>query len=134
MKKILIFILLTVLIGSAIAFYQFNKKVESLDNAVAGFSLSSDELFDSFDQDESNAQTKYAGKILEVKGEILRINQNDSTQSITLKAENSMMGGGVNCSFPNPLEGLNIGDVVKVKCECQGYLMDVVLNNCVLVK
>ena len=134
MKKIIVFILLILMIGGAIGFYQFNKKVESLENTAADYSLSSDDLFDAFDQDESNAQAKFAGKVIEVKGEVLRMNQNDSTQSLSLKAVNSMMGGGVNCSFPKPIEGVNIGDVVRVKCECQGYLMDVVLNNCVLIK
>jgi hypothetical protein len=121
------------LFGGAIGFYYFNKTVEGLENKVADYLLSSDELFDAFDQNEPEAQEKYVGKILEIRGEVIRTNLNDSIPTITLKAENSMFGG-VNCSFPKAIKHVNNGEVIVVKCNCQGYLMDVILNNCMVVK
>lgn len=132
MRKFVVGGLVLVLIAGAAAFYLFNKKVEGLEDVKADYSLSSDELFDAFEQNEAEAQAKYVGKVLEVKGEVVRSNLNDSLPTITLKAENSMIGG-INCTFPKKIDQVNNGDQIVVKCNCQGYLMDVILNNCTLV-
>lgn len=133
MKKIIFGLLAILLIGGLIGFYQFNKKVEGLEDVEADFILTSDELFDAFEKDEPAAQANYVGKVVEVSGEVARINLTDSLQSIVLTAQNSMIGG-VNCTFSQNIENIAVGDQVSVKCQCQGYLMDVVLNNCSLVR
>lgn len=133
MKKIIFGLLAILLIGGLIGFYQFNKKVKGLEDVEADFTLTSDELFDAFEQDEPAAQANYVGKVVEVSGEVARINLTDSLQSIVLTAQNSMIGG-VNCTFSQNIENIAVGDKVSVKCQCQGYLMDVVLNNCSLVR
>ncbi len=133
MRKFLMILLALFLIGGSIGYYLFNKKVATLEDAKPDFVLNSDQLFDSFDQNEQEAQAKYGDKIIEVSGEVLRINLKDSLPTVTLKAENSMIGG-VNCTFANELDQVETGDLITVRCQCQGYLMDVILNNCTLIK
>jgi hypothetical protein len=95
--------------------------------------ITADELYDAFDIDENAATLKFEDKIIEVSGEVLRIRENEYGFVVVLKAENSMTGG-VNCSFREKPEEIEEGQLVTVKGLCQGFLMDVVLNNCVIVK
>ena len=128
-SNILYIILILGAIGFGIGYYLFNKKVPGLENVTADFELSADQLFDAFDQDESAALAKYEGKVIAVKGKASRIKATDSTTNITLYAENAM-AGGINCSFNSVVHEIKKGDNVTIKGRCQGFLMDVVLNNC----
>ncbi|MAY84117.1 MAG: hypothetical protein CMP59_08290 [Flavobacteriales bacterium] len=133
MKKLLLIALLLIGVGVGVGLYLFNKKVPSLENTEAAYTLTADQLFNEFEADESAAQTKYVDQVLEVSGTIARTKSTDSISSIVLIAKNAMMGG-VNCSFNGPITDFADGTQIVIKGRCQGYLMDVVLNNCVIVE
>lgn len=134
MKKVILIILALGVIGGLVGLYMFNKKVPTLDSVEADFSLTPDELYDAFDQNEADATSKYQGKVIEVKGSVARTKQDESQLNVILQAQNSMTGG-VNCSMRDlTQEAPAKGDVVTIRGECQGYLMDVVLNNCVIIE
>ncbi len=133
MKKLLIAALLVLLAAGGIGFYLFNKKVPGLANATPDFHHTADELYDAFDRDEAEANTMYTGKIIDVSGLILSVKNTNETANVVLEAANAM-AGGINCSFKSTVEGLEKGREVTIRGECQGILMDVVLNNCHLVK
>jgi len=128
--KIFSAIVILGLVGAGVGYYLFTKKVPSLENTKADFALSSDELFDAFEEDESASLAKYEGKVIAVSGSVSRIKLTDSTSNITLFAENAM-AGGINCSFNEVVSNIKKGDEVTIKGRCQGFLMDVVLNNCI---
>ena len=132
-KKIIIGIVLLGIIGASTGLYMFNKKVPGLENAKADFNLSANALFDEFDANEQSALGKYEGKILEITGEIVSIKNEKGQANIILFAENAM-AGGINCSFKSNQNNLKKGDTATIRGRCQGFLMDVVLNNCNLVK
>jgi len=131
MKKILITFLFLLAIGGGIGFYMFNKKVPTLEKTKADFELTANELFDEFENDENAALTKYEDKVIDVTGTIISTKENDGTWNVILEAENAM-AGGINCSFSkDPGE---LGKTHTIRGRCQGFLMDVVLNNCTVVK
>lgn len=130
-RLLIVFLILMVFVGG-IAYYLFNKKVEGLENAKAIYSLTADELYNAFEADEQAALQKYEGKVIEVRGEVLNKEENDQFVTVTLRAENAMIGG-VNCSFNNLKMDAKIGDELKIKGRCQGFLMNVILTNCVVV-
>lgn len=135
MKKIVIIgILIAAILGGAYAYYMFNKKVESISNKKADFTISANELFDAFDGDEEAANAKYIGKIIEITGAVESVESNDTSANVVLIADNALIGG-INCQMEKgvSLEGISEGSQTKLKCECQGFLMNVVLNNCVKV-
>ncbi|MEQ8908529.1 MAG: hypothetical protein RIC95_05025 [Vicingaceae bacterium] len=131
-KKVIISILFLMAVAGGVAFYMFNKKVPTLDDAKADYEMTADQLFEAFDSDEKSALEKFEGKVILVKGKIAQIENTDKKFNVILAAENAMMGG-VNCSFNQEERGIEAGDQVKIKGRCQGYLMNVVLNNSVLV-
>ena len=135
MKRNIIFAILAVgLIGGAYGLYQFNKKVPTLDSAAPDFEVTADELYNAFDENEAEAMKKYQEKIIQVTGTVFRTKSDTSQLNIILKAENSMTGG-VNCSLRDFQSDVpEKGSRITLKGQCQGYLMDVVLNNSVIVE
>lgn len=129
MKKLIISIIILGLIGGSIGLYMFNKKVPTLDKAKADHSLTADELFDAFDTNETTAMEKYENAIISVTGQVVSIKSDDNQNIIILRADNAM-AGGINCALNDKISGIQVGETVTIKGRCQGYLMDVVLNNC----
>lgn len=132
-RKIMVGLALLAIIGVSTGFYMFNKKVPGLENAKADFSLTANALFDEFDASELPALNKYEGKILDVTGEVVSVKNKDGQSNIILLAENAM-AGGINCSFKSKQTDLKKGDTATIRGRCQGFLMDVVLNNCNQIK
>ena len=133
MKKIVVSILVLLCIGLVYGFYLYNKKTPSLENEKPDYTLTADELYTSFSTDEASAIEKYEGKILQVSGKVLMLTQTDSISNVVLNAEDALFGA-VNCSFNTLKETLQKEENIVVKGQCQGYLTNVILNNCVLVK
>tara|TARA_R110002050_G_scaffold119088_1_gene236859 strand:+ start:89 stop:499 length:411 start_codon:yes stop_codon:yes gene_type:complete len=135
MKRIILLaVLISIAIGVGIGYYFYNKKVPTLDDFKPDYKISANDLTLAFENDEAAATNKYEDKIIEVTGIIQSI-KNDSTNSnIILEADLAMMGG-INCSFKDIQDNsIKKGDEVIVKGRCQGYLMDVIMNNCILVE
>lgn len=131
--KILLGVLAIGLVAGAYGIYAFNKKVPGLEKTRADYSLTADEIYSAFEMDEAAALEKFDGKVVEVSGTVLSVKTENEQNNIIIAAE-SAFGGGVNCSLSSPVEGIEKGMTIKIKGRCQGYLMDVVLNNCHVVE
>ena len=132
-KAIVVILLLSLFVGGGYVFYLYNKKTPTLNNATADFTLTANELFDAFDTNETEALSKYSEKIIAVTGEVADIKESTEKYNIILKADNAMIGG-INCAFTEKQKNITIGKSVTIKGRCQGFLMNVVLNNCFLEK
>jgi hypothetical protein len=134
MKKVILIIVGIVVLAGSYGFYLYNKKTPSLENTKPDFTLTAQQLYSEFSENEKEALQLYEGKVIQVEGEILSTSQSDSISNIILNADDALFGA-VNCSFKK----LNSAtyqkrDKVTVKGRCQGYLNSVVLNNCSIVK
>jgi tRNA_anti-like len=112
--------------------YKPHRNVEG-ENAVA--TLTATDLYNEFSKNESQADQKWVGKILEVKGAIASVTEAGNYISLNLAAA---ADGGVNCSvLKKDLSGenkFNKGDSIVVKGKCTGFLMDVNLVDCIIQK
>lgn len=136
-RKTLIAVILLIIVAIiAISFwYVFRPSETSVDKQQADFSVESLKLVNEFEADEQAANTKYLGKIVEVSGRLDDIVTEGETVSLTLKSSDEI--SGVICSFDKtalPKQIPEIGNQVKIKGICSGYLLDVVLNKCSLVE
>ena len=132
MKKILIPILIIVALSTGgVGYYLFNKKVGALEKIKADYTITATMLYDAFDSQEQEANIKYLDKVLLVEGRIEKLEIDKKYSSIILKADNAL-GGGINCSFNHEIEDVTKGDMIWIKGRCQGFLMDVVLTNCII--
>ena len=129
-----LFLVLTVT-GVVIAYHLYNLTSRDMNDLKADYILSSNELVKAFEENESEASTKFINKVVEVKGEIGSINSGENNSSnVLLKTGNS--ASAVICTFASAddLEGYTTGEKITIRGECSGYLMDVLVNRCRVIK
>lgn len=137
MKKWRLILLILVLLGLAGGIYawkEYNRRKPDTAGIKASVSKAAAELVKAFEADEEKANKEYNDKVVSIQGTIVKVERNDSTQTVLLAGESAM--AGVVCQFDpvynKQLEALKPGQVVKVKGVCTGVLMDVILVRCVL--
>ncbi len=138
LKKIFLILIVLCIAGGGIAYYYtFHKPHKNTFNLKAEYSLSAPELYSEYENDEDNANKKYLGKILQVKGKIVNIKKFDSNYEISLKDEME----GITCLVDSnyavqqkkELDNLKPEQLISIKGQCNGYLMGVKMDRCVLV-
>ncbi|MGB0165254.1 MAG: OB-fold protein [Luteibaculum sp.] len=134
LKKIIIAVVVLAALGGAYGLYLFNKEVEGLETVEADAALSAEKLFTAFENDEQEANTMYLGKVLEVSGQVANVNTDAA--AIVVNMESGSDFGYVQCKMDSNQTAVDFkaGDEIRLKCQCTGYLMDVVLNRCVVSK
>ena len=135
MKKYIIYFGLIILVGIGLMYYytqrdsrndiRYRKPVED---------ISALSLFQAFDQDEQAADHRFLGKTVKVSGQIQSIETSPEKTTISLDTGDPM--SAVICEMNNNLQSdfsqLKEGQVLALKGECSGKLMDIILVNCVL--
>jgi FAD synthase len=130
-KKIILYLAIIVTGVAGYAYYQYNKKVESLKNVNADITISAGKLATAFAQDEIAANKQYLGKNIAVTGNIINIeNSNDSIYNITLGNDSGNISCLLDANFIANAKQYKQGETVSIMGYCTGYLMDVELNRC----
>lgn len=132
MKK-KIFIATTILgsLGLIYGYYEYNRPVQSLASATPDFEIIAKNLIDDFVTDEAKANEMYLGKIIQVEGNILAIETGETTVVVLEGIDFNTIRAALSKDIS--ADERLVGQVVKIKGSCSGFLMDVILNECVLV-
>lgn len=122
------------LTGVYIGVYEFYRAPADVSGLRPDFTITAQELQKQFENDETAASSKYINKIVEVTGIVSSVTEVGPNQkNIALKTGTDM--SSVICTVKtDPAAGIKEGDEIRIRGECSGYLMDVLLNNCVIVK
>lgn len=115
---------------------QMNKEHIDVKKTAPNMIIAVDEILSDYQNDEEKANSRFTDKVIQLKGVISKISTQDSNVTITLMSTN--FDASVICSFQSE-ESLNVlkykkGDEISLKGICTGYLLDVVLVNCVILK
>lgn len=133
--KFLYILVILVVAGLLAGIYMYNKPQKDLRRQKADFILTASELHKEFTADEPAANEKYIGKTIEITGKITSVNiESDKVVSIILETTDE--ASSVICTFRESIDPKML-DTMKpatVRGELSGFLMDVLLNNCVLIK
>ena len=134
--KIAVFVIsLLVIAGIGTGIYLFNLRPGDLNKVKPDFTLTAPDLFKYFEENEAAATKKYVNKIVEVSGEIGSAKPGENgTLNVSLKTGSDL--SSVICTFPGSRypENMTEGSRITIRGECSGYLMDVLLNNCAVIK
>lgn len=134
-QKILLLILGLGLLGGIYGYFQWNKPHQDIASTKADLSLVANDLLLAFEGDETKANEQYLDKLISVNGVIKVLEKNETAEiTIILATENDM--SSIICNL-DPLskhdtKSLKVGQNIDLKGLCSGYLMDVVLDRCVL--
>lgn len=134
MKKYIWLLLAAALLGGAYAYYQYNRPVASLEDKNADVVLSAPDLLKAFETNEAEANKNYLDKVIEVQGEVVKIEDDGTKKSVYLKSGNEMSFVICEMEAGAGIEGLSEGSTVTMKGKCTGYLMDVVLVQSIVKK
>jgi hypothetical protein len=134
--KIVLFIVSFIALSAILAaIYMYNLKHTDMAKARPDFIITSSLLQKAFEDDETAASAKYIDKILEVSGKIASVESADnSTVNIILLTENDL--SGVSCTFPaiSDPSKFSIGDEITLRGKCSGFLLDVQLKYCAVIR
>ncbi len=132
MKKILTGIILFGVVVSGVIYRMYNKPHRD-PSTESSIQITAADLFRSYETNESEANGLYLDNVLEVSGKITEITTNQqSIPVIVLETENPMFT--VRCTMENPEIPVNVGDAVKIKGICTGYLSDVIIVKGMIVE
>jgi len=138
MKKIYKYLLALIGIGIIVILIVwqvvFKKSDSSVKNNKAEYEIEASQIINQFETNEELANTQYLGKVIIVSGTLESFKETNDI-SLYIKQETDM--SGILCSFDKTaidLSVLKTGSQIKVKGICTGYLIDVVMNKCVLVE
>jgi hypothetical protein len=137
MKKLLLLALIVLVFGIAAYLFVFHKPHKNTFTLKAEYTITANELLQEFETDENSANSKYLGKIIQLEGEIVTVKNISGSYEISFVDELF----GVTCLVDSiyaiqqseKLEQLKVGDFIKVKGQCNGYLSDVKLDRCVVL-
>jgi len=115
------------------AFQQYNKTHPDLSQSKVDFRLSASDLFNTYSDNESAADSIYLGKTLEVTGSISNIDRENTSSKIYLDTGDAL--SSVLCEMDDAVDisHLSEGDAIVIRGIVAGSLMDVVLNRCILI-
>ncbi len=94
--------------------------------------ISAKKLVESYQRDEVSANAHFLNKTLQISGLIENIETNiDGKKVITLSGSNPM--SGVRCTLQEE-QVIETGKPATIKGRCTGYLSDVVIIDCFVIK
>ena len=134
-KILLGVVLFFALAGIGTALYLFNMQHKDIGKAKPDFVITAIDLQKAFEDNETAATAKYVKKILEIEGEVESVKTGEANVlNVTIKSGSDL--SSVICTFVPAADPAKFtaGSRVTVRGECSGFLMDVLMNNCVLVK
>lgn len=130
LKKALLVIGITAILGIAYALYVWYKPQRDVARED-GIAVTAQLIFDAYSQNENTANTTYLNKAVQVTGEVAAVKANQEGKVvITLQTSDPMFG--VQCTMKEKV-GTKVGEKVTIKGICTGFLMDVVLIDCVVM-
>ena len=137
LKRIIFLLLVLVSAGLGFGWYLYNKRPLDIREQHAQMEITAGDLLRSFQQDEVAATRKYVDKVLIVSGKVSNIQFNSmGLPTVFLGAGDSL--ASVACSFYGSefdnVKEIRPGTFIRVKGNCTGILMDVVLNKCSMVQ
>lgn len=136
-KKSLILVFLAVIIlGLALAIYSYNKPHVDVKKSEADYVLTAQNLISEYQENETETNEKYSENVIQIKGKIFEISTLKGNSVITLKDES--LESSVICHMlpEENMKALKLkkGQDIEIKGICTGYLLDVIMVRCTLVK
>lgn len=120
--------------GLILLYWIFNKPHRDVAKEK-GIELTAQQLYDAFKTNETQANSLYLDKAIQLSGTVADISTNQAGQKVINFSTNDPLVM-INCTFKTDPGDLKSGDTITFKGICTGYIPDanVVINEGVLIK
>lgn len=132
-KRIVYGWIILFLILGAIGYFLYQLKTGTVEHQQPAYKLTTTELLTAYQEDEQKANEKYLGKLIEVRGAINLLNQEDGFIYLGEPTAAATISCTLDSSLKSPIRLLKAGDTVSIKGICTGYLIDVQINRAQLL-
>lgn len=121
-KKKLILISAIVLVGAAAltGYMMWNKPHKDVKDAN-GRQITATELYNLYIADSAKAKSLYTDKVVQVKGEVVKVSANQQNQQVIL-IKTSVAGACINCTMEQNDTAAKEGSTIIIKGICSGYI------------
>ncbi|MDB5280158.1 hypothetical protein QWZ08_03690 [Ferruginibacter paludis] len=137
LKKIILVVLVIAIPLSFYLYKEYHRKPADLSSVQPAAKLNAGAFLDEYEKDEANANHRYLGKTIQVRGTITEIVKQQDTLANVMIGDTASMHK-VSCLLDKHHIGLinqyKAGQQITIKGICTGFLMDVELNRCVIVE
>ena len=136
-KKYAWLVALVVVAAFAYAYHEYTRKPADLSSVRPEAQIDAEALVQLYERDEQQANKLYLGKAIDVTGIVSEISgQKDSAVSVMLGSKDDMHRVSCLLSMQQAEDAgkIKTGSLVSLRGICTGYLLDVELNRCVIVK
>lgn len=119
-RTIIVIVILIIAVGVWYAYKMYKKQTPDVVNEKPDIVISAKDLLEAFSKDTSAARKRYIDKIIEVTGNVKRI---DTTGSIVLGEEEtaSEVAVGLDRRHTEDYKKIKTGSVAVVQGVCSGY-------------
>ena len=133
-KIVLGAILVIALAGVLFGLYMYNLKPKDLQKVKPDFVVTATDLLKAFESDENTATAKYVNKVVEVTGTIQTVKPGENN-ALTISLNTGSDISSVICTLQGNTDpaSFRTGEQIAIRGKCSGFLMDVLLNNCVVI-
>jgi hypothetical protein len=140
--KIGIILAITGVIAAALIWkFYVNKPHDDIDKASPAYSITTEEIWKNYNSNLKTADSIYTGKVIELTGNLSRVDKNDSLVSVIFVMDADPMFGDktISCQMykkhNDEAAALTTGTKVKIKGFCTGYNdTDIIFNKCSIIK
>lgn len=131
--------LIVIILVSIVAYYgyyEYTRKPADLSSVASAAQITADSLVQLFVQDEEQANSLYLGKAIDISGVISTMNQTDTTVNILFGQPDDMhrVSCLIDAKYVGKLKRYKPGDSIVLRGMCTGFLIDVELNRCVVIR
>lgn len=136
--RTILLIILAVGIATGVIVYRFvyNKSHPDYQKELAVYTLEAKEVFNEFRTNPDEANEKYTGTMIQVHGQLEKVEKTDSLTVAIFVLDQGMFGDeGVRCTllpaFGNKISQTDLPKKMQIKGLCTGYNdTDVVMEHC----
>jgi len=136
-KRLLILLLITSIVLAFFIYNSFFKTtVTDIESSKTDVQVTGQKISSSFLENEKLANSLYKDNVVEIEGRVKEVNFLNDKATVLLNGKTN--DSNILCAMqPNqtaPLSKVSLGQKIIVKGTCKGFLKDVILLNCIVLK
>ncbi len=112
---------------------QYYKPHVNVAKSTAEYKLSVNNLLDRYISDETLAEKEISGKIIEVSGIVKEISLDETKNIIVLKGNEANVICHLQKSEIDKIQNVKENTKITIRGNCSGFLLDVMLTDCIII-
>ncbi len=135
---IIVFVVLILIAGAGVYWYAFLRSHQDMLKTKPAYEVSSTQLINEFSADEQAAYEKYAGKVIEVTGNVVDIRTGAVQTAVILEDRLSGISVFLDSIYvadnPEKIKILDTEKDITIRGQCDGMLTDIVISRAVIIQ